>query len=1575
MSLATEWDMAKPVKSLDSDWDSAKPIVPSAPVQRTNTGSYAPPAPSVDTPATSSGQKLPFQGGGWKDWLKSAINAPIDAPQALAKEAKPVLQQGLNNINNTLGLQPITDTLNDAGDYKERKAQLENLDFRYRDLWTLAKSVVGNEQAQAEVQQKREELDLDLANMFKQLGADSVQINEKGEMRVAKDGKYYELDDSLFDTLKEGAWASRGEVAASVGGGFAGGYLANLINKDPRKKGLSMVLGGIMGDASSSMLGRTIDMLRNAAATRKELTGMDILDAATDAGAGSAIFGTGITTLGAAVAKPTKAIAGRVGDKIIQGNIGGAEQYAKEAGESLDKANDLLARQSQHEEIQQPWFSAVNNKRQDRLAALAQTNPSLANELATEIGDNPIVADGVRKNIDARARAVYAQLEKSASTPEQIRANIEGYIDGVSKQYEQTKEVLTEIAPEKTFDIQSSGIIEQIRGFEDLIGNVDSKNEVIALANRLTKKGKMGIDDLIEARQEINYILSKQRRYVGKEAINGIKDTIDTAIDDILSKTTAPEETKTALRKSIDDYRVMKEMTEGSAYNDIMKDTLTPEQFDQKIAHHAQTISKTLEQVTSKLKPEEKAGAEMRIIFGLVQKATTDNGGFKAIDFPKLAQAIKGAEFATPEAREMANGLAHMGDLFMQDIKLFTASMNATAGKPSQGISWNPIIRARTMMANQFMNTVSAFFPGFGKSAAFRKHVGQSMTKSRTPMEFFQRIAEHPDAPESLLDKLRPIAKEMAEQRKAIEQERIQAEQLAKEERLAKEVAEKQALEEEVASFKTPSKEELSAVDALTPDDRYQSFSQMVIRIKDGSASKADIERYIKAKRKIGDEKIAQAIKKKQSTTILSSSEADYFEKHKSKVMELSGKQTEGRGLSNADIQRNMDSEDEVNALYRKRFEGGTKTEKGYYDEATAKRALEGDEEAIKEVIDGLKQAEAEGFNLSPKVQKTSVNDDTPLMFTNPSHMGVGAFTGTANAADDYENKTPEQMAMDFLKGFLGGTVASKGASIGAKTLAKKSPKVDEFLRNLIKPDESGGVKVPMFVAAKPDAQGNYPKGSFSDIPSKKAMYEIDDSKSVFNTDMLDELYERLGNTKAWNVKKPKVAEGEYKSFFLREILEHEELYKKYPQLKEMDVIIENNPNNSNKGSFNGQYIELNMANIGANKGTLLHEIQHAIQKHDDLPRGGSVEKFEQMKMSDNYNKNALAEKLEKLEREFEVDAEIILRNNDTKTIQMADEWSKANDYDDIFVDEKDKITSYLMDNSKLFKDMYKRHSDLVAYASEPSYSKYKRLHGEQYARSTSDRMNMTPEERMRESVYDTLKRTEGKVDEPIIEYHDGVSMSINSNAPIDKKIDYLQKETQKVFKQLKNPTQDEKDMYALIMGMKNMIGIQKEDTFGVVQVLVERGYQRHEKGSGLKHFVFRHYGDGAEGELSTREILRIGKTIRDGKLSKETPKGIGDIDKKYKNIRVYSRGVGNDNNLYVVIGEDNKGMQNVITYYSNREHLANNLSKAPIGTQDNLATSGTASSGTVTSKILPQKNTKNQDKLSTKELFQKLGL
>jgi hypothetical protein len=155
--------------------------------------------------------------------------------------------------------------------------------------------------------------------------------------------------------------------------------------------------------------------------------------------------------------------------------------------------------------------------------------------------------------------------------------------------------------------------------------------------------------------------------------------------------------------------------------------------------------------------------------------------------------------------------------------------------------------------------------------------------------------------------------------------------------------------------------------------------------------------------------------------------------------------------------------------------------------------------------------------------------------------------------------------------------------------------------------------------------------------------------------------------------------------------LKHDELYKSYDDLKDIDLF--QNFAESRSGSFvenkGNPYITMNAPNEKELRSGLLHELQHGIQVKEDWARGGSPEEFLQP------NKQVINDVAKKLS--------------------------------DLRLDRKEGTPEYI-EAENLFQ---KLTSENPSRTYNEAMDMYKKLFGEAEARLTQERMDLTPQQRL----------------------------------------------------------------------------------------------------------------------------------------------------------------------------------------------------------------------------------------------------
>ncbi|MDD5170661.1 MAG: hypothetical protein PHN75_17735, partial [Syntrophales bacterium] len=218
----------------------------------------------------------------------------------------------------------------------------------------------------------------------------------------------------------------------------------------------------------------------------------------------------------------------------------------------------------------------------------------------------------------------------------------------------------------------------------------------------------------------------------------------------------------------------------------------------------------------------------------------------------------------------------------------------------------------------------------------------------------------------------------------------------------------------------------------------------------------------------------------------------------------------------------------------------------------------------------------------------------------------------------------------------------------------------------------------------------------------------------------------------------------------LKEVLDHPELYKYYPQLKEIRIEVDKNAGGKGEFTEATNTITIHPERLVSRervKITLFHEIQHAIQAIEGFSRGGSPQefagKFSDVQHNFGYYSNVLKIR------------ELLDSGKFKSRKEVADEFNKQKkeELEALGLRAPSPITGttfadmYATAEQREAEDLRKRLNDLYAVGKEiinASKSKLKELAGESYwklaaeieARDTSVRLHYDAETRKRIMPY-----------------------------------------------------------------------------------------------------------------------------------------------------------------------------------------------------------------------------------------------
>ena len=258
-------------------------------------------------------------------------------------------------------------------------------------------------------------------------------------------------------------------------------------------------------------------------------------------------------------------------------------------------------------------------------------------------------------------------------------------------------------------------------------------------------------------------------------------------------------------------------------------------------------------------------------------------------------------------------------------------------------------------------------------------------------------------------------------------------------------------------------------------------------------------------------------------------------------------------------------------------------------------------------------------------------------------HIGSGLVAGSGNALEYDEEGNIVGLDTDgFVKGFLAGAVSSK---IGAAALKKHNPKLYNKILGVSKEFPNMATSNPKLLAeiykTAPTAKGQ--ALTFAGEKAIKAdVAKLDDAKKMAEDGAKEaDIWRSTGWFKGddgkWRFELDDSGAEMLKtartSGSLKDFIRHDKLFENYPQLKDIDVLLdidETIPKSKSTGIYQPyedrgedffplfEEIRIKANNTDEAKSTLLHEVQHAVQEIENFAKGTNA----QSSGFDNYLKS-----------------------------------------------------------------------------------------------------------------------------------------------------------------------------------------------------------------------------------------------------------------------------------------------------------------------------------------------------------------
>ena len=1298
----------------------------------------------------------------------------------------------------------------------------------------IIKSLIQGEEGAAENNKRIEQ---SLNAIAKQYGYDLGAIIEGNKIYFGKSGENGEIKTlDATPSFTNQIAASKGEIAGSILGSFLPGGVftkiagsavgsgagagvdytsrAQMLNEPLDKKALLMRTLEAAGDdlvAGGAMLG-----IAKGASLAKEpfiegsKKAADIASKVTDFGLIGKAKKTlkGVPSANASGAEKTaKAIAGDEADLMLQNakNVGG---YTVDNGnftdiQLLNKPIEFirkhLAKTAEKFNLNKV-SDFINNARgvnevQKELVDLGLSDSKLTGRVINSLrGDTTgMAARNLAEQAQTDVNAVRELLPKGAKG--ELSQNFKDYYARVGNDFGNMEQELSHALQGKTAILNDEAIDSakeaMLRGMNTFEAKSPEAAQLIDVLDKM-KGVPLDFDELRKIKSDFNQYA--QKIFNKNPAYNTIVDTssVGKIIDDAIESLIGNSEAKAYYKDTMNKYAAMKNLQGNPLLKNIIDGNANSDDILKAVFDAEKSQADVLENFTKELTKPELEKFEKELISALFDSRIAKRGKIKTselLDGVGLKEDLEKINFRSKEAQnikealiDLANARGDLATIFNHIDKEFIAP-----SRPRAGIAQTPVGMLKSVAINKLKQSVFKYIGDWGDDSAFEYHLreGLKALKATNDLNYFKEAVIKKGASEELADAMAKAVKDdLVERMAKAPKNEIKGDGFvvknggkltfmdeAKFE-LSKELQGKTDLGEKISTS-------LAWLHSKHPEmfENKRAVKELIDYVLDEpntiKAGKSENSVYLGKK---DDTKIKDIVVDKDSNKIIHAN---------SRKM-------------NASEKKERASEDALHSHTDTKPAGALKLEQ---DARLARNS---------EIIP-QKDKNTKTINASP-------------------HIASGLLGGTANGADENGNVSPEE----FAKGFI---YALFGSKFSASAVKRISPELYNSILGL-------GKKMPQMAKDNPKLltkiYGSAKSNSINSFAGEKALNASANKLSKAKA-MLEKgedevkIWQSTGWYKdkdgAWkfeiddNPAKIKNQNADK----LGDLLEHKELFKAYPELKDIKIKKIIDEKGENLGYYDPNKKEIGINNIG-DKSTLMHEIQHAIQDIEGFAKGGeydivwnaAVRKIEKKYESElailEKIENEAWKKTEPLQKAYialfdkglkdSPEAQRLLKEQEPYFKKGNEAKNKIRNIKWVIEDEKNAITD---------KDMYEA---------------YQKIHGEVEARNVQGRLGLKNSKKV----------------------HPHETFDVNPNET------FVSREDGVNFSQKLPELKEKRGIYNVTYNGKFSTPVYKdlEDVEGAVR------YAIGNKNKGAKHIEIKHLEDTTkEGYVTKQELLNMGENMR----------------------------------------------------------------------------------------------------------------
>ena len=619
-------------------------------------------------------------------------------------------------------------------------------------------------------------------------------------------------------------------------------------------------------------------------------------------------------------------------------------------------------------------------------------------------------------------------------------------------------------------------------------------------------------------------ITAGTKKTLGK-MIEAVDNAIDNVAEQAFNNPALSQKAKDVLKQARSEYALFKELQNSKIYHDVMGELKSSGDITNSLlkALNAEN-GLDLKALTARLSSSEQEALETNLIRGVIEKFTKDG----ITDFSKVSDTLKNAPFESKRAVEIMGELNKKAPILNNTSSLLEklTAINPKAKELQQGIGHSVTGALMTMKRNLAIERLKSLLPVLGNDASLKNHIRSAINNAgdlKSVINNLEKI-EIKDAPENSTKLLEAFKNEVKALREEAQNAEIKGDNFITKESPApkSDLNVKMDLAPNIRDLSKITTEEISADLDYLASKHPEMFSKpsdvfrLIREIKNEPTHFFNNNRldYALIVKRMDENKIGKLAIDKESGEVKHATKVK--EKDIKRLDRISRENSKDAGIIQTFIQPGSKSNSEL----------------GLPNEIIPKQTQE-----LDKTFKNQKDKNTKTINASP-------------------HIASGLLGGTANGTDENGNVSPEE----FAKGFI---YALFGSKFSASAVKRISPELYNSILGL-------GKKMPQMAKDNPKLltkiYGSAKSNSINSFAGEKALNasanKLSKAKAMLEKGENEvKIWQSTGWYKdkdgAWkfeiddNPAKIKNQNADK----LGDLLEHKELFKAYPELKDINVV------------------------------------------------------------------------------------------------------------------------------------------------------------------------------------------------------------------------------------------------------------------------------------------------------------------------------------------------------------------------------------------------------------------------------------